>query len=651
MRAQYRSLVTALALRRSSRKRALRACPAVDVLEGRQLLSTTLPPGSLDPTFGDAGFVQMSVAGRSSDAFAVAVQPSDRKIVVAGITEPPSPPSTPSLPEQWTVVRYNPDGSLDSAFGSGGVAITLNLTQYSNSGRGDRASAVIIQPDGKILVGGESGAGTGVGGSGVVVRYNPDGTLDTTFGSGGVQTLSGTLAAVTSLAMDGSEIVVGGTAPSDGVTTGFVVDLLKSDGRYDSAFGTGGMATYNISTNSSDGTNAVAVGNGLIYAAGTTAAAGASTNSFAVVAFDSTGNFVAKATPQFENGSLASVASVLTIQPNTGKLVVGGFDEPPATGSSPKATAVLVGLNADLTTNASFGAGGVAHIGGGNIAALVSQANGKLVVPDGTSPFSVVRYNADGSIDDTFGTAGVSTHPAGLLIASSIYALAVQPDQNIVAAGVTAGTGGNLLGFGLARYDGASTTATPPPNGNPNSPPPNGNPSSPPPNGNPSSPPPNGNPNSPPPVVVDGPHVVSMARFGVHAQPTTLVLAFDAALAPGAAQDASNYTIVDRRGRRVRLSSAVYDPANVTVTLHPTRQLNLHWTYTITVTGTSPTGLTDMSGRLIDGARTGKSGNDYSSAVDASVLVVTRTTPRAAIALKLSSIRTHTRQAAVRHRG
>ncbi len=453
----------------------------------------TLPPGSLDPTFGTAGFVQMSVADRSSDAFAVAVQPSDGKIVVAGITEPPTSPGSPSLPEQWTVVRYNTDGSLDPTFGNGGITITLNLTRASSFGLGDKPSSIVIQPDGKIVVGGESGESTGVDGVGVVVRYNANGTLDTTFGNGGVQLLGGNLANVTSLAMDGNEIVVGGADSDVAGTTGFVIDLLRSDGTSDTSFGTSGVASDNISPNSSDAISALAVANGRIYAAGTTAPAGATTNSFAVVAFDLTGTFVAQATPQLKSGTIASWASALTIQPNTGKLVVGGVDETPV-GSTTHATSVLVGLNADLTPNTSFGTNGIEYVEGSNVAALVSQSDGKIVTP-GDSAFSVVRYNADGSLDSTFGTNGVSSNPHGLSIASSVYALAVQPDQNIVAAGVTAGTGGNLLAFGLTRYAGSSTTVTPPPSGDPN------------------QPPPNGNPNSPPQVVVDGPHVVSVARL------------------------------------------------------------------------------------------------------------------------------------------
>ena len=616
MIALYRSLSIAASVGRGARKRAAsRVNFNVETLEGRELMAT-LAPGSLDPAFGTSGFVQMSVAGESSDPFAVAVQPRDGKIVVAGVTEP-----TVSSPEQWTIVRYNPDGSLDPTFGNGGVTITQNLTSASHSGRGDKPSSIVIQPDGKIVVGGVSGATTGFLGNAVVARYNTNGTLDTTFGNGGVEMVSGTLGDVTSLAMDGNEILVGGPAPDGGFTTGFVVDLLKSNGSYDSSFGTGGMATHNISPGSFDGTAALAVANGRIYAAGTTAATATTLNSFAVVSFDLTGKFVAQATPQFKSGTTASWASALTIQPNTGKLVVGGVDETP-NGSSTQTTAMLVGLNADLTPNTSFGTNGIDYIKAPSLVTLASQANGKILIP-GESAFSVVRYNADGSLDKTFGTGGISSSPHGLPLVSGIYALAVAPDQNIVAAGVTAGTGSALLAFGLAHYGGASTTTTPPPNGNPN---------------------------TPPPVVVDGPHVVSVARYGVHAQPTNLVITFDTALNPSTAQDLANYTILDPSGNRVSLASATYNSVDFTVTIHPTHQINLHWTYTLIVNGSTPSGVADTSGRLLDGARTGMPGSYYKANLDASLLVVSPTTPRAAIALKLSATRNHARQVATGHR-
>jgi hypothetical protein len=128
------------------------------------------------------------------------------------------------------------------------------------------------------------------------------------------------------------------------------------------------------------------------------------------------------------------------------------------------------------------------------------------------------------------------------------------------------------------------------------------------------------------------------------------VITFDAALGPATAQDLANYTILDPRGSRISLASAVYNPANFTVTIHPSHQLNLHWTYTLIVNGTSPTGVTDTSGRLLDGIRAGIPGSNYKTSVDASLLVVTPATPRAAIALKLSAFRAHTRQATARHR-
>jgi hypothetical protein len=87
------------------------------------------------------------------------------------------------------------------------------------------------------------------------------------------------------------------------------------------------------------------------------------------------------------------------------------------------------------------------------------------------------------------------------------------------------------------------------------------------------------------------------------------------------------------------------------VTLHPIHQLNLHWTYMLIVHGSSPTGVTGASGRLLDGASTGKPGSDYKATVDASMLVVTPTTPNAAIALKLKALHPHALRAGGKHRG
>jgi hypothetical protein len=111
--------------------------------------------------------------------------------------------------------------------------------------------------------------------------------------------------------------------------------------------------------------------------------------------------------------------------------------------------------------------------------------------------------------------------------------------------------------------------------------------------------------------AVDGPTVVDVKRFGIHMQPTELVLSFNDGLDPASAQNLSNYKIVGPAGHAVRIGSAVFDDATNTVTLHPTRRINLHHTYRLTVIGTGPHGVTNTEGIPLDGANTGKPGSDY----------------------------------------
>ncbi|SIO57707.1 LVIVD repeat-containing protein [Singulisphaera sp. GP187] len=112
-----------------------------------------------------------------------------------------------------------------------------------------------------------------------------------------------------------------------------------------------------------------------------------------------------------------------------------------------------------------------------------------------------------------------------------------------------------------------------------------------------------------------GPTVTSLLRFGYHLQPTVLVLTFSAAMDSARAQDVRNYSLVLLRGRPVgrpiTIQKAVYDPATLTVTLHPTERLKLSNVYQLTVRGTAPGGLTNTAGQFLDGQRTGGAGTDF----------------------------------------
>jgi uncharacterized repeat protein (TIGR01451 family) len=130
---------------------------------------------------------------------------------------------------------------------------------------------------------------------------------------------------------------------------------------------------------------------------------------------------------------------------------------------------------------------------------------------------------------------------------------------------------------------------------------------------------PNPSNNTSPPVVtpvVAPPTVLSLLRFGFHAQPTTFVLAFSAPLDPARAQNPSNYTLMPlgpngQTGAPIPIVAAVYNPFTLTVTLYPNRLVYLFARYRLVVNGSTPTGLAGTSGVLIDGAGNGVPGTNY----------------------------------------
>ena len=108
-----------------------------------------------------------------------------------------------------------------------------------------------------------------------------------------------------------------------------------------------------------------------------------------------------------------------------------------------------------------------------------------------------------------------------------------------------------------------------------------------------------------------GPTIVSVLRYGYHMMPTTLVLTFDQVLDAITAEDASDYRVIGPAGAVIGMKSAVYDPATLSVTLHPTQRIDIHYTYTLIVDGNAPGGLTNSQGQLLDGADDGRPGSDY----------------------------------------
>ena len=157
--------------------------------------------GSLDPGFGIEGKVITDFSGTNDEALGVAIQ-ADNKIVAVGGS--PSPATN----NDFVLARYNTDGSLDNTFGNGGKVSTDFLGEY------DRATAVAIQSDQRIVVTGTANQNTAP--SFAVARYDANGSLDTNFGNGGkVTTDFSTPAAANSLVIQSdNQIVVAGEAGS-----------------------------------------------------------------------------------------------------------------------------------------------------------------------------------------------------------------------------------------------------------------------------------------------------------------------------------------------------------------------------------------------------------------------------------------------------
>jgi uncharacterized delta-60 repeat protein len=364
--------------------------------------------GELDPTFGIGGRVRYEdSSGYPLSARASAIQ-SDGKIIVAGsIGVPPDG-------ADFVLVRFKTDGSLDATFGIGGKVTT-------DFGQWDWATAIAIQPDGKIIAAGTGG--TASNRDFALARYSPDGSPDVTFGVGGKVTTDfyGLHENVGALAIQSDgKIVAAGLVYQSGLATSSDFGLVRfnPNGSLDTAFGIDGKATTDF-LGWGDAARAVA-----IQSDGKTVAAG-----------------------------------MMVVPPS----------RTPYSGLR-SGRGALVRYNNDGSLDTTFGTGGkviTEIMGTSEVNALSIQSDGKIIAagrslsvndnflpgPNGAD-FGLVRYNEDGSLDMTFGAQGKVTTDLNST-GESIYAVSVQPDGKIIAAGES-----DLFDdwwpatvFGLARYN------------------------------------------------------------------------------------------------------------------------------------------------------------------------------------------------------
>ena len=340
------------------------------------------PDGSWDPGFGSYGVVRTTIPGGNAYANAALLQP-DGKIVVAGYY-------WPNGRRVFALLRYDADGSLDPSFGTGGIVTTPVGDDDSE------AFGVVLQPDGKIVAGGLTNDSNGSNSRSALVRYNPDGTLDASFGSDGIvldtHVRQHGFAAI-ALQPDGKILGVGQGALWPWTAT--PLTRFNSDGTPDSSFGSGGVSKA--------------------------------------------------ATGQ---------ADALTLQPD-GKIVVVGENA-----NSFSVTRV----DPDGTADPSFGSGGTVTTpmgpGFNEASAVALQPDAKVVVAGPSQGgLTIVRYDQDGSLDPTFGRGAIvttlNTTACPCWANAGATSMVLQPDGKIDAAGWAAIDGGPGDQLTLARYLGS----------------------------------------------------------------------------------------------------------------------------------------------------------------------------------------------------
>jgi uncharacterized delta-60 repeat protein len=419
-------------------------------LEARLLASVDEPPhpGDLDATFGQAGKVltDLTVLGGANPA-GVVVQP-DGKILIAGTV------SQDLAVGDFAIARYLTDGTPDPLFGANGK-VTTDFGEY------DAASSEVLQPDGKVVAGGVAYVNGDT--RFALARYNDDGTLDATFGVGGkVMADVGCHGAIFGLALqtDG-KLVAGGSCLPQG---DFLLARYNANGSLDSTFGSGGTVITDIDGDFDTVAGVAVQVDGSIVAAGRALVNEGQDSVFALVryspggsldsSFGTGGKVTTDFGPGYEDG-----AEALVIQPD-GRIVAVGHA---VVADSPSGADdfALCRYNVDGSLDVGFGTGGKVTTGFGSYDyafAVALQPDGKILAAGraeilGDRRFALARYDPSGALDDTFGTGGTVTTSFGGF--GQARGLALQSDGKIVAAGLTAATSEAYV-FALARYWGDS---------------------------------------------------------------------------------------------------------------------------------------------------------------------------------------------------
>jgi uncharacterized delta-60 repeat protein len=398
-------------------------------------------PAGLDPGFGGGtGKVSAAFGGDDTDML---LQPDGKVLMVGG------------SPTDFMLARYNPDGTLDQGFGTNGLVTT------DFAGGADAAFGAALLGDGRIVVVGTARIGNND--DFALVRYEPDGSVDTSFGTQGKTTTDffGTRDRAYAVAVfpDNSMVVVGETLLAVGSSTDFALARYTANGVLDTNFGGAGTGRTNtdIAERVDIAQNVVIESTGTILVSGTITMGTSPVLAHGAVARYSTagildGTFGAAGKLTIPNRSFGDG---LALQ-DDGQIIVAG--------------SAIVGLDTHFGVmrirtsgeiDSTFGNGGVATAGfttdddyGRDVAIdgqgriLVSGQSSNLVIA--SANFAVARFTPDGVLDTSFDGDGMFT--VDFFGASdSAENVAIQPDGRIVLGGFA--VNGTAVRFGLARIN------------------------------------------------------------------------------------------------------------------------------------------------------------------------------------------------------
>jgi uncharacterized delta-60 repeat protein len=400
--------------------------------------TTFAQPGSLDGTFGTNGKVTTDFGAGNDRGQSVGIQP-DGKTIVAGH-------SSNGSDFDFALARYNTDGALDNSFSVDGKVTTDFGTDP------DRGQAVAIQPDGKIVVVGASGNDLDF----AVARYNTDGSLDNSFSADGkVTTDFGSLydyGRSVAIQPDGKIVVAGNS--DNGTDLDFAIVRYNTDGTLDNSFSGDGKVTTDFGSGDDIGRSVAIQPDGKIVVAGD--ASNGTDDDLALARYNTDGSldnsFSAdgKLTTAFGTGDGSGSAVAIQVD---GKIVVAGYAS-----NGTDDDLALTRYNTNGTLDNSFGMDGKVTTafgtGDDHGYAVAIQPDGKILVAgdafNGTNyDLALARYNTDGSLDNGFSDDGKVTTAFGTddEYGSSV---AIQPDGKLIVAGSS--NDGTTNDFAVARY-------------------------------------------------------------------------------------------------------------------------------------------------------------------------------------------------------